>query len=238
MQLDVLRDAYRKRGTLHHACLIEGDVTVIVPQLRAFFEKEFGVKTRGNPDFHVHEYDSFGIEDGRRLQSFAIEKAYGAFKVFITGFNMMTFEAQNALLKLFEEPVKDTHFFLITGNSDKLLGTLRSRLFILPRETAALSSSTEEHIGSFLSATRKERLALIKDMVEDKDRARVDEFLNFLEQVLHEAWRAKEHDAHLAEALEELERGKRYALDRSSSPKLILEHIALSIPNISTPVVK
>lgn len=237
-QLDIIRDAYHRRGTLHHACLIEGDVEAVIPLLRGFFEKEFKIKTRGNPDFHVYEYDSLGIEDGRQLQSFAVQKAYGPFKVFITGFNMMTFEAQNALLKLFEEPVKNTHFFLITKNSDKLLGTLRSRLFILPRLTDALPPSSQERIDSFLSGTRKERLAFVKKMIEDKDRAKIAQFLDALEYTLYETWKQKRDDAHVTEALEELSRVRQYALDRSGSPKLILEHIALSIPDMDASVVE
>ncbi len=60
-------------------------------------------------------------------------KPYGSpYKIYIIpGADMMTVQAQNALLKTIEEPPEYAIIFLLTENADSLLQTIRSRCVIL-----------------------------------------------------------------------------------------------------------
>ncbi|MEJ5338657.1 MAG: DNA polymerase III subunit [Aquificaceae bacterium] len=51
--------------------------------------------------------------------------------VFVEPAESMNPQAQNALLKVLEEPPEDTHFLLVTSRLQKLLPTVRSRSFLL-----------------------------------------------------------------------------------------------------------
>src|SRR3989344_1610534 len=98
------------KDNLHHAYLIEGDKDKILPELLEFIEK-LGVK-QGSADFSQIELDTFKVEDARNLKSYAMEKGFSAQKkIFIISANSFLLEAQNTLLKVFEEPIENTHFF-------------------------------------------------------------------------------------------------------------------------------
>ena len=56
----------------------------------------------------------------------------GGKKIFVISTNSITREAQNSLLKIFEEPTEGTHFFLILSSSRILIPTLKSRLHVIP----------------------------------------------------------------------------------------------------------
>ena len=228
MYSDILRESYKKHGVLHHACLIEGNKETVVENLITFFENELSFKTKGNPDFHYMEFDAFGVDDGRLLQGRAGQKALSERKIFVATFNAMTHEAQNALLKLFEEPTVGTHFFLVTPNIDKLLLTLRSRMFLLKGE-ATLSKDISSEAKVFLSSSAKDRLKIVKNIVDEKDKALASTFLNALEE---QVYFNKNKEMYL-NSLTTIEDAKRFIQDRGSSVKLLLEHVALTLPKLS-----
>src|SRR3989344_4999324 len=94
------------KNSLHHAYLIEGDREKIVPEILEFL-KSLGIE-KGNPDFFHIELDSFKIDDARNLKSYATEKGFSMDKkVFLISANSFLLEAQNSLLKLFEEPIEN-----------------------------------------------------------------------------------------------------------------------------------
>ncbi len=230
MYLELLRQAVKKDGSLHHATLIHGHKDAVLEPLFAFIEKDLHFSVQGNPDFQLLEFDSFSISDGRSLQGRATQKALKNRKIFITTFNVMTLEAQNALLKLFEEPTEDTHFFLVTPNIDKLLRTLRSRMLVLEGEHIT-EADMARRATSFLSALTPKRLADIKDIIEAKDKALATSFLNALEEYLHGALHKKRSTA-VVEGLQNIAHAKMYINDRGSSVKLLLEHLALTLPRV------
>lgn len=231
MYTKTLRTIYKTRGELHHACLVEGNKGDVVPALTEFFEKELAFRTKGNPDFHLYEYNSFGIDDGRRLQELAVQKPLQKYKIFVTVFNTMTREAQNALLKLFEEPTKGTHFFLITPQTQTLLPTLTSRLFVISREEKNAADTKEAE--TFLAMPKAERLAALKQLIEEKDKASALQFLYAVESLLYSELQNSSGKKEIADALTEVMRAREYLFDRSSSLKLLLEHVALTVPDVN-----
>ena len=87
--------------------------------------------TRGtDPDVIVCSYLRMGVADARTLVEQAILRPVASdCRVFIVSAKTILPDAQNALLKLFEEPNAHSIFFLIIPSEDLLLPTLRSRLF-------------------------------------------------------------------------------------------------------------
>ena len=96
---------------LHHAYAIEGDKKTIISELYSFLENNMGIQTKANPDFYFNEFKNFGIDNGRELQNQASRKAMqGNMRIFVITISSITSEAQNSLLKLFEEPAEGVHF--------------------------------------------------------------------------------------------------------------------------------
>ena len=117
-----LKEHLNKKN-LHHAYLIEGVREEMVPEILSLLP-ELGVEVMGNSDFAHVTLDTFKVEDARNLKSYALERANsGGKKVFIVATNNFLLEAQNTLLKMFEEPIENTHFFLIVPDASALLKT-------------------------------------------------------------------------------------------------------------------
>lgn len=180
----------------------------------------------GSADVYARAYASFGVDEARdivlRAGTRAIQAPYRAF-VIATG--VMTAEAQNALLKTFEDAPGGAAFFLIVPNPDTLLATVRSRAvrLVVPSERA-----TDEGVRSFLQASPQERLDLLKPLLEtdERDMAAVFAFLAGIERVL--ASRATEKP--VREGLNAVYRARRFAGDKGSLLKPLLEHVALLVP--------
>lgn len=79
------------------------------------------------------------------------------FKVLIIeAADTMTVQAQNALLKLLEEPQGNVYFFLLCQNALSLISTVRSRAAVLRTETF----SDDYLVDLFMSETLRERFGL------------------------------------------------------------------------------
>lgn len=106
------------------------------------------------------ESATFSIEDARSLTALAFAKSFteGGTRdiVIITG--SIRFEAQNALLKLFEEPPAATVFHVVVSDKESLLPTLRSRFLVVEGKSKAASGTT---FDDFLALSYKDRLARI-----------------------------------------------------------------------------
>ena len=225
-----LVDTYRKTGTLHHAYLIEGRSREIVPELVDFFETKVKIKTVGNPDFWHDTFETIGIEEGRHIKE---RQSFTAFsegiKVFIVSAEGITHEAQNALLKVFEEPTPHTHFFLILPSAESLLPTFLSRLLHYVFESK--EKEDDRLTSQFLSLRPAERINLLKPIIEDKNKMRAVSFLASLEKVLRKT--KKDITVEDATLFEKIILCRSYLHDRSPSVKIILEYISLIIPIVS-----
>ncbi|MDQ5928066.1 MAG: polymerase subunit delta, partial [Patescibacteria group bacterium] len=110
---------------------------------------------------------TFPIDSVRQLIDLALRKSEERGQVFLVAFDSILPPAQNALLKVLEEPVPHTHFFLITSNPHTLLPTVLSRLGTSPF-TFEIAESSEAK--EFLASTPSNRLSIIKPIIEEKDR--------------------------------------------------------------------
>ncbi len=218
--------------TEHHAYCIVDSRASVVPDLLDELSIQWGIASKGNPDTRVESFEVLGVREVRSLKEAVERKAVlGGKKIFVISARGMTREAQNALLKIVEEPPADTHFFLIIPSLEILLLTLRSRLQILstvlpPTETKPTFRSSE-----FLKDPAPKRLKTIQGLLkeaEDKEEKRdLVAFLDELEQCL-----ATEDRTLAAPALQEVLEIKKYSKDRAPSFKLLLEHLALILPRM------
>jgi DNA polymerase III delta prime subunit len=208
-----------QKDTLHHAYFIEGDRASILAEIESFLQAAFKLTRHGNPDVHYAEHDSFGIDEGRALQTMqSMKPVIGEKKVFIVYVNSITSEAQNSLLKVFEEPTPGTHFFVISTSQRILLPTLRSRMVVVTHQSAQKTDMRGE-ARKFIPMSPKARLEFVAPMLEEKDKAKAEEFLQAIVSELHRT-------GNMA-SIKEILLLIRYLKDRSPSLKLVLERIAL-----------
>ena len=159
----------------------------------------------------------------------------GKGKIFLIDADSLTYEAAPALLKIFEEPPFKTYFFLIAERPYNLPLTLRSRLYALNfGGNYVLSDIKKDSVQKFLKMPPHKRLLYLKDIAED--RARSLDFLRALEVVAFASFekQAKEKNNFSgAASVKEIGECEALLSERASSPRIILEHIALTLPKIS-----
>jgi DNA polymerase III delta prime subunit len=215
-----------QKENLHHAYFIAGERRAVLLDLEKFLKDAFSIVRSGHPDVHYAEHESFGIDEGRALQDMQIMRpVLGDRKIFILHVGSMTSEAQNSLLKVFEEPTPGTHFFVISSSPRILLPTLRSRMVVVFHPSAT-DNSSEVMAKRFATLSPKERLATVAPLIEEKDKARAEDFLQSLVAELSRGGMEKAGKGR-ARAIKELLSLISYLKDRSPSLKLILERAAL-----------
>ena len=254
----------------HHAYGIVSDVSVRL-EIISFLEREHGVVARGNPDLFVQKYEVLTIDDARGLKTAHATRPFssrsdgddgggkggGGRKFFILEIDSITHEAQNALLKIFEEPNEYAHFFLVIPSEELLLPTLRSRLFMIrtrriskfvpgpalgqadqdkgsARHEFANSPRTgvvkvDKNLANFLSSSNAERLALVDKLAADiaDEKKPKSAALDFCADLSKHL----HHDGveKNAKTLAAIAQAESYLRDRAPSIKQLLEYVALRV---------
>ena len=211
----------------HHAYYHEGSLS------------EFDALKAELKPFVAQRHERFGVDEARALIALASLKNFTQ-ATFLVGASSITSEAQQALLKLLEEPQEGTVFVLLVPHG-ALLPTVRSRMLNLADGISDKKSSgrlsdlnqsvlSDTPVGQyaleFLSSSPKERSDMVTKMLKDEDgvRERVLNFVNGLERLL--AADVKKN----VQALEDIAMVRDYLADRSPSIKMLLEHLALALP--------
>lgn len=221
----------------HHAYCIVGEPARLHGELAAILEKRHKVRFHGNPDLFDRACETFAIDDARELKAFAETKPVDSAgsKVCLVATGSITVEAQNALLKLLEEPPEYARFFLIVPSAHLLLPTVKSRLATIEAGETDVPGATggSGEIGTiareFLRLAPAKRFDMVKkfmDEVAKEKRSKQDaiDLLNAIEREVHAAGAAKN-----ADRLDALELARTYMHDRSPSLKMLLEYVALSV---------
>lgn len=218
---------------------------MVVPEIVEFFNN-LGIKTVGNSDFIHISLDSFKIEDARNLKSYGTQKGFSsAKKVFIISANNFLLEAQNSLLKIFEEPIENTHFFLIVPDTNSLLKTFVSRFYLISTKSAL----TEEikNAEEFIALSPRDRIDFIKELliepeeedeerneiaVLDSTRSKALKFLNALESVVSKTAFDKNMSRTVLDTgyLEHFFKVREFLRMPGSSAKSLMESVALVVP--------
>jgi len=225
-----------QKQNLHHAYCIIGNCDEIIKDLEKIFDKELNFSVTGNPDFWYGEYDVLDIEDSRNIKNLHANKpAAGNKKIFVINTNFITEKAQNSMLKLFEEPSGDTHFFLVIPSTIGIIPTLRSRMIFIEGNSSKLSIIDAKE---FLKFSIKERFNVIKKLIdsitdEEKSKIEVVKFINSLENEFKKIVDFPNKTVsrqYESDILEKIEKVRQYASEQSPSLKMLLEYIALILP--------
>lgn len=111
-----------------HALLLTGPIGVgLGTTARQIASMNGRLLTSVMPESKSSALASIPVERIRQLYAETRSKLDGAHFVIIDDADTMNHVAQNALLKLLEEPNESIHFILTSHNPDKLLPTIRSR---------------------------------------------------------------------------------------------------------------
>lgn len=213
------------KGLHHHAYVVEGPKEKSLKHAKVLVERELGLETNGNPDVWIQEFDSLGIDDTRVLKSFHMDKPIrGQNKAIIISFNNVSVEAQNALLKVLEEPLGKSHFFLIVPDKDMFLPTILSRVEVIKSGDWEITVDGVD-ARKFLNYSREERLKEVEPIVKNKDKEAAAKLLNNLESVLDEEVELDEFSHKMRVVLN----ARRNLATRSSSIKMILEDLSLRL---------
>ena len=218
----------------HHAYYMEGSTA------------KFDALASAIPHFVAQKFERLGIDEARALTSRATLKTLGGEAVFLIAAASITSEAQQALLKLFEEPQRGVVFILLVPHGS-LLPTLRSRMLEYPQQTLSKSPRisrlatpssrssrgpdfSQEFAAHFLQSTQKSRSDAIATLLKDEDNAkeRMRDFLDALEAALA----PKIKDPAVRAGLGDIAKVRSYVGDRSPALKMLLEHLALSLPQL------
>ncbi|MDP9248890.1 MAG: hypothetical protein M3M85_00020 [bacterium] len=227
------------KDNLHHAYLIEGVREEILSELLHFLKKA-NLSSIGSSDFMHMSADAFKMEDARNLKTYEREKSFSNNKkIFVISANAILPEAQNTLLKLFEEPIPDTHFFVIVPDTNSLLRTLVSRFYVI--RSGAREESADQTAEKFLAMPKTRRLEFIKEMIVEQEeeeeniavldsaRAKSLQFLNLLEFALHRKLPASELPI---KSFEHFFKVREILRMPGSSVKNLMESVALIVPVI------
>lgn len=209
---------------LNHANIVIGENTKdFVFQI---ISEKLNFKTQGNPDFFVFENAIFGIDDARNFETWLISKPFvGEVKVSFIEVKSITHEAQNALLKSFEEPTFGTYIFLGLESLGGLLPTFLSRVHILKPIKIPLVGVSRFNLDSgekFLKGKIKEKFSVVRSMSKKEDKNTIKDFIKNLEEIAYQ--NNLEH-----EDMKKILKAKIFALQRGSSPKMLLEWLTCVI---------
>ena len=229
-----LIDLYKNSKNLHHAYFfVAHKMDEAVSKLKHFLENIVGLKTSGNPDFWHGQYKTFTIDHARIISEAQERKSFNSNeistwkpnfqveKIFIIQAEVMTEEAQNALLKVFEEPTASTHFFIISPQ-DILLPTLRSRMQVIQCESV-------KEINLILNLKLKDRLLKVKeitDAISNEEKTKQDAIV-LLNQIESELYAKGTEES--AKSLKICQKTRQALYDRGAPIKIILENLMLSV---------
>ncbi len=189
-------------------------------------------KDRFSYIFSKH-YDSFLIEDARSIKSLCVEKTEME-SIFIISFNYINSDAQNTLLKITEEPKKNTIFIFIFPNAKKLLKTFISRMEIIYINRVLSIDYRKINIDEFISMSLQERLDLSKklnrkpkkdEIFEKMTKSDLQNFLDDLEifYLKQEISESRNNILHI------ILDSRKYMNANGSSVKMILDNIIINM---------
>lgn len=116
-----------------HAYFFAGDIEEGITSALSYAHAHLQQVEGKNQDLVVLRHSLFSVDDAHKIASIAYRAPDGqSGKVLVISLTRIFHEAQNALLKLFEEPPVDTTLILVVPSAGMLLPTLRSRLLQLP----------------------------------------------------------------------------------------------------------
>ncbi len=186
---------------LHHAYIFIGEdknsVKEFAKNLAGFLEgHEFSEGSEVLVDAHIIQNvgSSIGIEVVRELKNFLWQRPIKSKKrtVIICDAEALTHEAQNAILKITEDPPKTALIILTVKNIESLLSTIVSRFqkVYFKHHYEDRPRSDGDRVGllvsEFLRADPRGKQAIVKKIAEDERDGEANLTINFLDALILE----------------------------------------------------
>ncbi|MBP9669453.1 MAG: hypothetical protein KBE09_04150, partial [Candidatus Pacebacteria bacterium] len=215
---------------LHHAYLFTGSTDA--HQQALDFLSARGISVSGSADVVYRAYDRLGIDDVLQIVQRSITRPVDLpRRVVVLNFADATTEAQNALLKLLEEPPAPSVFFIVTPSPHTLLPTLRSRL---SEVVDASGSGLPREVREFVGASVQARLEIIKELLatKDDDDVRTLMAITTLLHGVEQAIAPGLAQAPMRDGLRSLYAAKRALTTPGAALKPLLEQLAILLPRV------
>ncbi len=232
--------SHLKKESMHHAFVIEGDTLQTRPVLFDFLKKEFGMDT-GHNDLILLDRGDFGIENVQEIVDVNSRKpTVGMYKVIVVGLHSISHQAQNAILKTLEEPRPGTFIFILTNTSAIFLPTILSRVQVVRSSAVANTNNAVANIDldakKFIQSSPVERLVQIKEILDLKSDEEIGDaeifaFVQEVEKLATEFTQKGKNVGMNTLVAQVFTKVEDYMRDTSSSKKLLLEYVALRLPN-------
>jgi hypothetical protein len=153
---------------------------------------------------------------------------------------------------MFEEPIENTHFFMITPDVNVLTKTLISRFYLIKTQNNFENELKE--VKKFISLDLKERIDFIKEFIasseaeskEDEEetaeqpaspsqggnsvKSRAIKFLNGVEYMLHQKFIASKFPENNVDFFNQIFKVREYIRQQGTPTKTLLESVALVVP--------
>lgn len=235
--MDIFEKLFPKN--LYHSYVIEGEPETTGADLLKFLEARGEAEIK-SPDVLFQVYESFTMDDSGEIKDWHSRLGIGkSKKICIIATKFINREAEQALLKIIEEPAINTHFFIIVPDTSLLLDTILSRVHIIKTEEMANKNDIDikKDVRDFMSSSPKSRIdkvALIIKENKDEDnsgqlRYYATTFVNELESIIYQKFKKDRNDKKIQFILSELQKSRGYLSTPGASVKMILEHLALVI---------
>ncbi len=169
------------------------------------------------------------IDTARKIISWA-QAPYNDERIALISFHTAGTPAQNAMLKVLEEPRPGTRFVLLTSNVANLLPTIMSRVHHMRSEEGEVNLD-RKHAEEFLRTSHafRMKLSFVVDLlacVDEEGRKDREAVRSFLLSIAGELSAARVAPHYIQETLELAS----YASDPSASGKALLEYLTLLLP--------
>lgn len=125
-----------------------------------------------NPDIYIVQDTTLGIDQIRQLKRFTLVPPFKSTKwVIIPNFHTATLEAQNAMLKLLEEPPSYLMLILITPSQSAIIDTVISRCQIIHDCSLPEALPHEQLLKQLIARKPANRISCIPTETKSKQEA-------------------------------------------------------------------
>jgi hypothetical protein len=213
---------------LYHSYIIESDIENTHIHLIDFLKNK-NIISQNSGDILFEKYNSFSIDDSQLIRDWHSKKNIDNKRICIIDTKFINNEAEKTLLKILEEPKMNTHFFIILPDASFLLDTIKSRVHIIKVSRELEGDKIAE---DFIKLKLSDKFDFIQKMTKETKenssvvRSNTINLLNSLEAYIYKKFKNDKNKENIS-LLEELSKSKRFLSVPGSSPKMILENIAI-----------
>lgn len=183
-------------------------------------------------DVHHEVADVLQIETVRSLRQYAYQAPVtGSYRWLVVSARVYTHAAQNALLKILEEPPQTTKIILVVPSIEQLLPTVRSRLSILSSDnntSTAMQSTRDEAAHNWIHSSVADRLDHVAQLHKKGQGMQLSQLLSAVTQTLatQRLSLSAEQQILLADIVQ-------FSVRSGASRKYLLEAVAIAMPIIA-----